>query len=135
MKKQVLSTLENSRNYTLSVANAMDAGKYNTRPTKDVWEFGELMNHIGYGIRWWESNFIRQVKMEWEPPNLSTKKPDVIEWLESSYHMLEQTIQKADLSEEVLHGFHATMDHITHHRGQAIIHLRSQVVTPPEYVY
>ena len=135
MKKQVLTTLENSRNYTMAVANAMHENAYSTRPVEGVWEFGELLNHIGYGIRWWESNFIHQVKMEWEPPALSTNKPDVIKWLESSYDQLNQTINKAELTKEVVRGFHATLDHITHHRGQAIIYLRGQGIAAPEYNY
>lgn len=29
----------------------------------------------------------------------------------------------------------ATLDHITHHRGQAIIYLRCNNIAPPEYVF
>jgi uncharacterized damage-inducible protein DinB len=39
------------------------------------------------------------------------------------------------VSDSVVKGFQATIDHITHHRGQAVLHLRGQGITPPEYVY
>jgi uncharacterized damage-inducible protein DinB len=39
------------------------------------------------------------------------------------------------LTDKAVQGFHATIDHITHHRGQAVIYLRSNGITPPEYTY
>lgn len=58
MKEQFAATLENSRTYTLAVANAMPEKDYHFKPAGAGWDFGELLNHIAYGIEWWESNFI-----------------------------------------------------------------------------
>lgn len=134
MNEQLLTVLENSRNYTLAVANAMPENKYDTRPVKEVWSFGELLHHIAYGIEWWEANYIKGTKAEWNPPPVKGKQADVIHYLNKAYDGLKATISKK-LDEKAISGFHATIDHITHHRGQATIHLRGQGVTPPEYTY
>jgi hypothetical protein len=44
--------------------------------------------------------------------------------------MKEQT-----LDEKSVYGAYATLDHITHHRGQAVLYLRTHGIEPPEYVY
>lgn len=134
MNAQLLQILENSRNYTLAVANAMPDNKYDTAPVKEVWNFGELLHHIAYGIEWWEANYVKQIKTEWNPPPVKTNRKEVIAYLSKAYDALKATISKK-LSEESINGFHATIDHITHHRGQATIHLRGQGITPPDYTY
>ena len=68
MKDQLLSTIENSRKYTLQVAEAMPDKDYHYKPAGAGWDFGELLNHIAYGIHWWEDNYIKGNKTEWSPP-------------------------------------------------------------------
>lgn len=135
MKEQLLTTLETSRNYTLAVAAAMPSDKFSFKPAEEVWNFGELLQHIGYGIHWWEENFIKNKKTEWAPPAAITTKHKIIEYLDKAYDSVKETISKKNLTEDSVKGFHATIDHITHHRGQAVLHLRLQGITPPEYVY
>jgi uncharacterized damage-inducible protein DinB len=135
MKEQLLTTLENSRKYTMAVADAMSEKHYSFKPVDTVWNFGELLQHIAYGIHWWEENFIKGNKVEWAPPAVSDKKKKVAESLTSAYDALSKTISKGNLSEEAVKGFHATIDHITHHRGQAVLFLRLQGIVPPEYTY
>lgn len=134
MNEQLLSTLENSRNYTISVAEAMPDAFYNFKPTESVWNFGELLNHIAYGIQWWEANYIKGSKTDWAPSPASTTKAEVIAYLKKAYKALEQTL-RGNLSDDAVRGFHATTDHITHHRGQAVLYLRCKGITPPEYQY
>jgi uncharacterized damage-inducible protein DinB len=135
MKQYVTTTLENSRSYTAEVAEAMPADLYSTCTSENVWNFAELLNHIGYGIRWWESNMIKKEKMDWDPPVLPAGKKEVISYLQTSYDQLQQTLQNTKLTEEALQGFYATLDHITHHRGQAILCLRLKNIAAPEYRY
>jgi hypothetical protein len=47
MKTQLLSTLEQAKNYTLSVAEMMPEATYHFKPTDPVWNFKELLHHIG----------------------------------------------------------------------------------------
>lgn len=135
MNEQLLSTLENSKNYTLAVADAMPANEYASKPVKDIWSFGELMNHIAYGIEWWEANFIKGKKTDWNPPVVKNDKDACIKNLTQAYEALKVTISVVKPDENVVNGFHSTLDHITHHRGQATLHLRGQGIVPPEYVY
>lgn len=135
MNEQLLSTLETSKNYTLAVAQAMPGGKYKFKPVETVWSFGELLEHIAYGIRWWEANFVRSGKTDWAPPAAATDKETIIQNLTRAYDELEKTIGEGSLSKDAVKGFHATLDHITHHRGQAVIYLRCNGVEPPEYTY
>lgn len=135
MKEQLLKTLENSKAYTLAVADAMPEKNYQTRPADTVWKFGELLQHIAYGIHWWEDNYVKAVKTNWDPPPLNGSKKETIANLQKAYGSLADTINKSEINDEVVNGFYATLDHITHHRGQAVTYLRHQGIEPPEYSY
>lgn len=135
MKKFLLSTLENSRKYTLDVASAMPENAYSSKMTADTWSFGELLSHIAYGIYWWEQNFVKGVKVEWTSPAAPTSKKEIVDALTTAYDSLRKTIETSPVDDEVTKGFFMTIDHITHHRGQAVIHLRKQGVVPPDYIF
>ncbi|MEV4884703.1 DinB family protein [Chitinophaga ginsengisegetis] len=136
MKTQLLTTLENAKNYTLSVAEAMPEKGYPFKPTPAVWTFGELLHHIGYGIGWWEENYIKQRPSDWNPPApTTTRKAATIAYLNQAFDALKENMENTPLSDQVVAGFYATIDHVTHHRGQATVYLRNQGIIPPEYVY
>jgi len=135
MKEFLLTTLENSKNYTLAVAGLMPEKDYEFKPAGEVWNFRELLHHIAYGIEWWQDNFIKDKKTEWDQPPAKANKKDVIAYLNKAYASLQETISKGKPGNDAIKGFHATIDHITHHRGQATIYLRCKGITPPAYVY
>jgi len=135
MKEQLLSTLENSRKYTLSVADKMPGNSYNFRPTDTVWNFRELLHHIAYGIDWWNENYIKGTETAWEPPTVKGEKKEIVAGLDKAYESLKSTICNLKLNDKAVQGFNATLDHITHHRGQAVLYLRCNGITPPEYSY
>jgi uncharacterized damage-inducible protein DinB len=135
MKEQLSATLERSRGYTFQVAASMPEPGYSFRPTGAAWSFGELLQHIAYGIEWWDDNFIKGKKTDWAPPSAMTDKSGVQKALVHSYEGLTETMARLPLTDEVLAGFHATLDHITHHRGQAVLYLRCNGIEPPEYTY
>lgn len=135
MKEQLLSTIEQSKNYTLQVAEAMPEKEFHFKPSGAGWNFGELLNHIAYGIQWWQNNYITGNKTDWNPPPAKSKKQEIITSLKQAYDGLQKTIKQQSLTEQSVNGVHATIDHITHHRGQAVLYLRANGVEPPEYVY
>lgn len=135
MKENLIAQVGNSRNYTLAVAEAMPENKYDTKPVSQVWCFRELLNHLAYGIEWSVSNYIQGVEMGWEEPGPRKDKKETIAYLNQVYSSLETSINGSKNAIDLVSGFYATMDHITHHRGQAIIHLRVQGITPPEYQF
>jgi hypothetical protein len=93
------------------------------------------LHHIAYGIEWWEDNYIKDKKTEWDQPSAKANKKEVIAYLNKAYTSLKDTMSKGKLSNEAVNGFHAALDHITHHRGQATIYLRGKGITPPAYNY
>jgi uncharacterized damage-inducible protein DinB len=135
MKSKLLETIDNSEKYTLAVADAMPANRFDFRPSKEVWTFAELIHHIGYGIYWWQENFILRRKSEWSPPTPPKTREAVIKYLTNSFATLKKTVTSAQLDEASIHGVYTTLDHITHHRGQATVYLRNNNITPPEYIY
>lgn len=135
MKQKLLTTLDISQNYTLDVAQAMPEESYAFKPADGIWGFGELMHHIAYGIYWWEDNFVRNKKTDWNPPAAQTSKKDVVRYLNQGFASLRKTLESSEPTEETIYGFFATIDHITHHRGQATVYLRAQGIKPPEYAF
>lgn len=135
MKEQLLTTLENSKNYTMAVADAMPAKAYGFKPEGAGWNFLELLNHIAYGIYWWEQNYVKSVETSWDPAPAKSGKAEIKTYLEQSYSSLEKSVTNLKTTDELVKGFYATIDHITHHRGQAVVYLRCNGVNPPEYTY
>ena len=135
MKEQLLSTLKTSHAYTMAVAEAMPEDSYDYRPAGAGWNFRELLHHVAYGILWWEQNYIVRVQSNWDQPPAKENKNEVIHLLNDAYRSLENTIRNRQLEVDNINGFHATIDHVTHHRGQAVVYLRCMGITPPEYTY
>ncbi|MEP7372492.1 MAG: DinB family protein [Chitinophagaceae bacterium] len=135
MKEILLSLLENSRGYTLAVAEAMPAKLDNFKPQADIWNFSEQLHHIAYGIEWWKDNYVKGVKTSWEPPAFSKNRKEAVAYLNQTYDSLKDSVNKIPMNDETIKGFFATLDHITHHRGQVIIYLRCNGITAPEYTY
>lgn len=135
MNEALQATWVRSREYTLAVAAAMPEADYDFKPTEAVWSFRELMQHIAYSIGWWEENYVKGTETEWAPPATKRSKQQVLSDIGKAYDHLAATLQKKELTGAALHGFHATTDHVTHHRAQGVTYLRCKGVTPPEYVY
>lgn len=135
MKAHVKKTLETARQYTLAVAGAMPEEGYGTKPAEEVWTFNELLHHIGYGMYWWEENYIRGKASDWNPPAVTYGKEAVTDYLEQAFADLDKSVSACKEDALPLEGILATLDHITHHRGQATVYLRCKGITPPEYVY
>jgi uncharacterized damage-inducible protein DinB len=135
MKESLLSLVENSRTYTLAVADAMPEELDNFKPTADTWTFREQLHHIAYGINWWKKNYIEAVKTAWEPPATPGSRKELMTYLDQAFYSLKKTLINAAMNEDRIKGFFATMDHITHHRGQVIVYLRCNGITPPEYTW
>ena len=135
MKTDLLNTIKKSKKYTLAVAEAMPSNLYGFKPTEAIWSFNQLINHIAYGIQWWEDNFIKKTESPWNPPSDKETKEETIKFLQQCYDDLLKTITKNNINDERVKGLWATLDHITHHRGQAIVHLRLVGMEVPEYSF
>lgn len=135
MEAILLTRLENSRNYTIGVAEIMPESKYDFKPTPEVWSFKELLHHIAYGIQWWQENYVNGMETPWDPPTTKSSKKEVIGFLIQAFDSLKATMKSRSLTADQVKGFYATLDHITHHRGQAVTYLRCNSINPPAYIY
>lgn len=135
MKKYIQSTLDISKTYMLAVAEAMPENLYNSKPVPEVYTFIELINHIAYGMQWWEANYVKLKETAWEPPSAKASKKETIKHLQQCFEALQETLDNTKLTDETVKGFYSTFDHISHHRGQATMHLRLNGITPPDYVF
>jgi uncharacterized damage-inducible protein DinB len=135
MQQQLLTTLENSKNYTLAVLEAMPQNLFGFKPVESVWTFGELLNHIAYGIDWWNDNCIKKVATEWNPPADKKTKKEIEADINKAYATLSKTLENKKLDNATIDGFYSTMNHITHHRAQAVTYLRCNNIAAPDYSY
>ena len=134
-REKLITLLENSRSYTLAVAEAMPVKLDNYKPATDVWTFREQLHHIAYGIEWWNDNYVKGIKSAWAPPATSKSRKEVMAYLNQAYDSLKETLTNSPLNDDRARGFHASLDHITHHRGQCIVYLRINGIPAPEYTY
>ena len=105
MKEQLLETLKNSGNYTLSVAEAMPQASYDFKPSIEVMSFGELINHIAYGITWWTENYINGHEVAWNEPPAKDTREDSIAYLNNTYDSLKSTVENQEVKGNATHGF------------------------------
>lgn len=135
MKEQLLATLANAKEYTLAVAAAMPEEHYGFKPVDEVFTFNELLHHIAYGIYWWEENYIRQKETDWAPPTVTISKEATARYLTGAFTELKKSVKNLPAGDAAVHAFYTTIDHITHHRGQATTYLRCKGIMPPAYVF
>lgn len=148
--------LTDAKAYTLEVANEMPADKYNFKPNDSVRSFGEQMAHIGMGNKMVLTIFIKGEEMNMDPEEgkkmeqkLGASKDECIKMLSKSFDDAIAALKSMDdkaLQDKFVfifspekpeytkkEGFLFLRDHVTHHRGQAIIYLRMQGLKAPQY--
>lgn len=135
MKTQLLSRLEQAKNYTLSVAEMMPEAMYHFKPADPIWNFKELMHHIGYGLHWYGDNYLKKKDTAWMPPVPTEDKTATMAYLNAAFDALQVNIAHMTEDPETINGVYAALDHVTHHRAQATVYLRCNGIVPPEYIY
>jgi uncharacterized damage-inducible protein DinB len=125
-----------SSEYTLAVAEQMPADKYVFRPTPEQMTFGQQLHHISQQNRMIFREIQGLAAGETQPVALG--KPDVVLHLKETtalgLKLLQQRTSSASADvAELLNGMMLALDHTTHHRGQAVVYLRLNGMTPPDY--
>ena len=144
MKKELINRLNNASEYTIAVLEKMPEEKLSFRPTKGVRSFGEIMQHIGEAQLYTASQGLK-IKQTKFNSDLTSKK-ELKTFIKNSYKSLIDAVQlltTEDLNKQVnfwdgkasVHKIlNFTIDHVTHHRGQATIYLRLNNIKPPDYI-
>lgn len=154
-----IMALNGVKAYTLEIAEAMPADKYTFRPHDSVRSFGEQMAHIGISSKFLMGMFINGEPMPTDPEvfanmgkmekEMGISKEACIKALTEAFDEIIATHAGMDtesLKETFVipfdpsqpkftkdRGFQFINDHISHHRGQALVSLRMQGIKAPAY--
>lgn len=149
--KEYLERLENSKKYTLLVADMMPEENYDFRATPESMSFAENLLHIGYAMDWHSQSLLggREARV-WQTDTVfkpaGKSKEQMIKLIDDIYDKAIAIITSYDVNKlsERLDYFGANRtkrqilmllsDHITHHRGQMLVSLRLKGINPPRYV-
>jgi uncharacterized damage-inducible protein DinB len=154
-----LEFLEDSKSYTLELAEAMPADKYTFRPHDSIRSFGEQMAHIGMSSKFLLGSFVKGEPFPTDPKvfaemgkmekEMGASKEACIKTITATFEEIKVTYESMDeaaLKEEFTvpfdpkqpkfpksKAFKFIKDHIIHHRGQALVALRMQNIKAPNY--
>lgn len=134
---------ENSKNFLLEIAEAMPENKYDYKPTEKQLSFKKQLLHIQGNMNWLTSAYFKEISLPKKPANNSKKA--LIAYVKESFETVAAALK--DTPEESLETkvdffagpktklqiLNLLQDHVTHHRGQLIVYLNLNNITPPKY--
>lgn len=145
-KGAFLEKWNNSRDYMVTVAEAMPEEYYDYKPTERQKSFKEQLLHIQSNMNWLNTSyFIVDEKDKNTTDYFTFNKKDTIELLRSSFDNVFATINATpdeELKETVtffagpkskLQILNLMQDHVTHHRGQLLVYLNLKEIAPPKF--
>lgn len=149
--KEYLERLENSKKYLLLVAETMPEDKYNYKATPESLSFAENLMHIGFAMDWHSQSLLGKRKArDWKTDKIyktsGKSKKQMIAIINKTFKDSIALIQKFNpkhledrldyfgLNRTKRQIFMLLADHITHHRGQMLVSMRLNGLTPPRYV-
>ncbi len=146
-----ITRLQHAKTYTLAMAELMPESKYGFKPTPEEMSFAEQLLHIGQNLGWLTSKYIFKESNETDPfkwPDPITKAA-VIATVSRAYDYAIDKYKHFDVSHltdsvyfeymgagriSKLQFMNLVNDHQAHHRGQMVVYLRLNGITPPEYI-
>lgn len=142
-KTAFLEKWENAATYTLAVAEAMPEEAYDFKPTDRQMSFSEQLLHMKANMDWLGQTYFNAPIPEGQE---TRSKMQIIAALKASFAQVTAAVGNtpdAELSQTVeffagpkskLQILNLLQDHLTHHRGQVLVYLNLNEVTPPRYV-
>lgn len=136
---------KNARDYTIELALLMPEKHYRFKPTSEVKSFQGQMIHLIGNMTWLSTDYLGGSGFEKDLKQEVYTKDEVIDLLKEGFDYAAQAVENLKLEdlEEVVEFFAGPMtkrqilnlmtDHVTHHRGQAIIYVRLKNIKPPRY--
>ena len=149
--KDYLERLENSRKYLILLAETMPEDKYAFKATAASKTFAENLMHIGYALDWHSQSLLGgRDSRDWKIDTTFTvdnkSKKEMIARIDETFDETIKLIEGFDtakfddrldylgLNRTKRQIFLLLADHITHHRGQMLVYMRLNELTPPRYV-
>ncbi|WP_396633302.1 DinB family protein [Maribacter sp. R86514] len=146
-----IERLENSRKYLLLVADMMPEEKYGYKVTDESLSFAENLMHIGFALDWHSQSLIGdrearvyQTDTVFKPANKT--KAEMMARIDQTFteaitllqdvspEQLDTELDYFGLTRSKRQIYMLLADHITHHRGQMLVYMRLNGLTPPRYV-
>ncbi|NRB64067.1 MAG: DinB family protein [Saprospiraceae bacterium] len=143
--EDVILKWTNAMDYTLELAEAMPAEKYDFKPTEEQLTFQEQLLHMAQNVAWLTSSYLDGEKVDVDRQMKGSSKAEVMVVLRKSLETARATLQTLDTAtlDDEISFFAGPMrrrriifllfDHLTHHRGQAVVYARLQGIKPPRY--
>lgn len=143
--------LESSQKYLNLVAEMMPEEKYDYKVTPESLSFAENLMHIGYALDWHCQSLLggREART-WQTDTVykahNKNKKEMLVVINSTFEkaitllkdfdtaQLDDKLDYFGLDRSKRQIFMLLADHITHHRGQMLVHLRLNGLVPPRYV-
>ncbi len=149
--RDYIERLENSRKYLILVAETMPEDKYGFKASTESLSFAENLMHIGYAIDWHSQSLLGgRESRDWKTDTVykvaNKSKKEMIDTIDKTFdatiklmkqfdvNQLEDTLDYFGLNRTKRQIFLLLTDHITHHRGQMLVYMRLNGLTPPRYV-
>ncbi|NKI26753.1 DinB family protein [Arenibacter sp. 6A1] len=141
-----LEKWENSKTYLLKIAQAMPLEQYDYKPTPRAMSFKEQLQHIQQNMDWLRSSYLQQSEQKVKKSSPENEKEQLIAELSNAFDALSIALGEIPTSELAtkvdffagektkLQILNLLQDHVTHHRGQLIVYLNLNQITPPKYI-
>lgn len=135
----------NASAYTLEFAEVMPASMYDYKPTEDQMTFSRQLVHLAGNMLWLCHAYLGGEEIDIDIDHPPSDKKALIALLRKTFDYAENTIcgfDPEDLDDIVdfpakpltkRQVFFLLTDHLTHHRGQLVVYLRLNDITPPKY--
>ena len=143
--EEYLKKWKNGAEYTIELAEAMPADKYDFKPSPEVRSFREQVVHIMNNMVWLSSSYLTKVSFKGDLKHKELSKEQILVLLKQATLFAENAIKSLETKDlDVTVSFFAgpmtkrqililMNDHMTHHRGQLIVYVRMNDVKPPRY--
>lgn len=146
-KDAFLEKWNNSKDYLISIAEAMPEDKYAYAPTEREMNFGAQLVHMRGNMLWLGNTYFSSKEFDRKSLSQNTpkSKQEIINALKKSFNDVYKLIEQTPLEElkitvdffagpkSKLQILNLLQDHLTHHRGQVIVYLNLNDIVPPDY--
>ena len=145
-----LSKWDHAHAYTRAFAEAMPDNLYDFRPTDEEMSFAHQLEHMVRNMTWLANSYFGAdpfpVELPREGSNPPRSKEELLALLDQAFAYVRQAVADTppEAWDEQVDFFAGPMsrrkvswllfDHLTHHRGQLVVYLRLNGITPPRYV-
>lgn len=146
LQSEFLEKWNNAKAYTLELAELMPAEHYTFQPTDEIRSFEDQLRHMVRNMVWLSNSYLgNEAEFPYPLKDTVYEKTDLLQVLEAGFDYAYSAVETLDPEQynDTVDFFAGPKtrrqilillnDHVTHHRGQAIVYLRLKGIKPPRY--